>query len=309
MSRSPGATVGGQAVLEGVMMRAPDGWAVAVRKPDGDIETVANELPRLSARSRWARLPFFRGIMVLVESLSLGFRALAWSAQKAGEEEEEELTKRQIAWAMVLALVFFAAIFMAFPVLLTRLLERFIGEGALVFNLVDGLIRMAMFLGYVWLIGLSSDIRRVFQYHGAEHKTIHAYEAGDPLVIDEIQKYSPRHPRCGTSFLMIVFIVAVMVFTILGKPAFIWLVAERIFLIPVIAGVSYEVLKAAAGTRWMAWATKPGMWLQSLTTREPEGDMVEVAIASLLSALTPEQVDEVRARGEINPAAYAAVFG
>ena len=308
MSRSPGATVGGQAVLEGVMMRAPNAWAVAVRRPDGEIETISNQLPKLSSRSRWARLPFFRGIMVLGESLTLGFRALSWSAQKAGEEEDEELTKGQIAWAMAIALVFFAAVFMAFPVFVTRLLERFIGEGALVFNVVDGALRLALFVGYVWVIGFSSDIRRVFQYHGAEHKTIHAYEAGDPLVVDEIQKYSPKHPRCGTSFLMIVFLVAIVVFTLLGKPSFFWLVAERILLIPVIAGVSYEVLKAAAGTRWMAWASLPGMWLQAITTKEPDGDMVEIAVASLLSALTPDEVAEVQSRGDICPAAYAAVF-
>jgi uncharacterized protein YqhQ len=308
MSRSPGATVGGQAVLEGVMMRAPNAWAVAVRRPDGEIETISNELPKLSSRSRWARLPFFRGIMVLGESLTLGFRALSWSAQKAGEEEEEELTKGQIAWAMAIALVFFAAVFMAFPVFVTRLLERFIGESALAFNVVDGVLRLALFIGYVWVIGFSSDIRRVFQYHGAEHKTIHAYEAGDPLVVDEIQKYSPKHPRCGTSFLMIVFLVAIVVFTLLGKPSFFWLVAERILLIPVIAGVSYEVLKAAAGTRWMAWASRPGMWLQAITTKEPDPDMVEVAVASLLSALTADEVAEVKGRGDICPAAYAAVF-
>ncbi|HSQ38335.1 MAG TPA: DUF1385 domain-containing protein, partial [Acidimicrobiia bacterium] len=181
MSRTPGATVGGQAVLEGVMMRAPHKWAVAVRRPDGVIEAISHELPRLSSRSRWARVPFVRGIMVLGEALTLGFRALSWSAQKAGEEEGVEIKRREIVLAMVLALAFFIAIFMLVPLGVARGIEALVGENAVVFNVVDGVVRVALFVGYIWLISLSKDIRRVFAYHGAEHKTIHAYEAGDPL--------------------------------------------------------------------------------------------------------------------------------
>ncbi len=305
MSRPPGATVGGQAVIEGVMMRAPNRWAVAVRRPDGVIEAAGHELPRLSARSRWARVPFVRGVLVLVESLNLGFRALSWSAQKAGDEEEE-ITGRSIAFAMAIALVFFVGLFMVLPLLVAHGAESIFGENTVFFNVVDGLVRLGLFIGYIWAIGRSKEIQRVFQYHGAEHKTIHAYEAGKPLAIDHIQPYSPRHPRCGTNFLMIVVLIALIVFTALGRPAWPWLIASRVFLIPVIAGFSYEILKAAADRRWLAIASKPGIWLQRLTTREPTDDMVEVAVASLLAALTDEEREAVAARGEIAPGATAA---
>jgi uncharacterized protein YqhQ len=305
LSRPPGATVGGQAVIEGVMMRAPNRWAVAVRRPDGVIEAASHELPRLSARSRWAKVPFVRGVLVLVESLSLGFRALSWSAQRAGDEEEE-LTGRAIAVAMVLALAFFLAVFMVLPLLMARGVELLIGENTVLFNVVDGVIRVALFVGYIWAIGRSDDIKRVFRYHGAEHKTIHAYEAGKPLALDAIQPYSPRHPRCGTNFLLIVVLIALVVFTALGRPSWPWLIASRVLLIPVIAGFAYEVLKAAADHRWMALASRPGIWLQRLTTAEPDDDMVEVAVASLLAALTDEERAAVAARGPITPGALAA---
>jgi uncharacterized protein YqhQ len=286
-------------------MRAPNRWAVAVRRPDGVIESVGHELPRLSARSRWARIPFVRGVLVLVESLNLGFRALSWSAQRAGEDEEE-LTGRTIAFAMVVALIFFVAIFMILPLLVARGVEAAVGENAVFFNIVDGLVRVGLFVGYIWAIGRSAEIRRVFQYHGAEHKTIYAYEAGRPLSIEEIQPYSPRHPRCGTNFLLIVVMIALIVFTLLGRPSWPWLIASRIVLIPVIAGFSYELLKAAADHRWLAVASRPGIWLQRLTTGEPSDDMVEVAVASLLAALTDEEREAVAARGPIAPGAAAA---
>lgn len=309
MSRTPGATVGGQAVLEGVMMRAPDKWAVAVRRPDGVIEAVSHELPRLSSRSRWARVPFVRGILVLGESLTLGFRALSWSAQKAGEEEGVEIKRREIVVSMILALAFFIAIFMLVPLAVARGLESLFGENAVVFNVVDGLVRVALFVGYIWLIGLSKDIRRVFAYHGAEHKTIHAYEAGDPLGIESIQRYSPRHPRCGTNFLLIVVLLALIIFTALGRPAWPWLVTSRILGIPVIAGISYEILKIGADRRWLRFLAAPGMWLQALTTRQPEDDQVEVAVTSLLASLTPEQRENVDRRGPITAAALEAEYG
>ncbi len=307
MSRAPGATVGGQAVLEGVMMRGPAGWAVAVRRPDEVIEAISHELPRLSARSRLARIPFVRGVMVLVESLNLGFRALSWSAQKAGDEDEE-ITKTQIVVSMSIALVFFVALFMLLPLLVARAADSAFGGSDVWFNIVDGLVRVALFIGYIWAIGRSKDIRRVFQYHGAEHKTIHAYEAGDPLTIDEIQKYSPRHPRCGTNFLLIVILISLVVFTLVGRPSLPWLVASRVFLIPVIAGLSYELLKAAADKTWLAVASRPGIWLQALTTKEPEDGMVEVAVASLLAALESGEVEEVKRRGPIVPGALEAEF-
>lgn len=305
MSRSPGASVGGQAVLEGVMMRAPGAWAVAVRRPDGVIEAQSHELPRLASRSRWARIPFTRGVMVLVESLSLGFRALSWSAEKAGTEEgEEEISRAQIIGTMILAAVVAIGLFALLPVFAANWMTE---DGSLAFVVVDGAIRIALIVGYIWLISRSKEIQRVFQYHGAEHKTIHAYEAGDPMTIEAIQRYSPRHPRCGTSFLILVGIVAFFVFlTITGLP-FVWQVASRVLLIPVIAGLSYEVLKVADQISWMSWASRPGMWLQAITTKEPEDPMVDVAVASLLAALTEDQANEVRARGPVASGALTAI--
>jgi uncharacterized protein YqhQ len=305
MSRPPGASVGGQAVIEGVMMRAPNGWAVAARRPDGVIEAVSHELPRLSARSRWAKVPFIRGVLVLIESLSLGMRALTWSARKAGQEEDgEEIRRRDIVGAMVVALIFFVAVFMVLPLLAARGAESLLGtDNTVVFNVIDGVVRISLFVGYIWVIGRSDEIARVFEYHGAEHKTIHAFEAGKPLQIDQIQPYSPRHPRCGTNFLLIVILIALIVFTAIGRPAWIWLIASRIFLIPVIAGVAYELLKAAAETSWLRLMSQPGIWLQRLTTREPDDSQVEVAIASLLAALNEEERSEVEGRGPVAPGA------
>ena len=191
---------------------------MAVRRPDGVFEAVAHELPRLSSRSRWARVPFVRGVLVLGESLSLGFRALSWSAAKAGTEEEGEVKRYQIVLSMVSALAFFIAVFMVVPLAAARGMEHVWGESAILFNVVDGLVRVGLFVSYIWLIGRSKEIRRVFAYHGAEHKTIWAYEAGDPLTLAAIQRYSPRHPRCGTNFLMIVVLIALIASPRSGAP-------------------------------------------------------------------------------------------
>jgi uncharacterized protein YqhQ len=306
VSRPPGAAVGGQAVLEGVMMRAPEGWGVAVRRPDGIIETQSNELPRLASRSRWARLPFTRGVMVLVESLQLGFRALAWSAQKAGLEDEEEITRGQIVGTMVVAVLLALALFALLPVFAAGYLKRFVGDSSFGFVVIDGLLRIGLIVGYIWLIARSKEIQRVFEYHGAEHMTIHAYENDQPLTVDAIARYSPRHPRCGTSFLIIVGMVALVVFLTMASLPFVWQVLARVVLIPVIAGLSYEVLKAAAGHRWMAWASRPGIWLQAITTKQPDESQIEVAVAALLAALDDEAVAEVKARGPVAPGALGA---
>lgn len=289
-------------------MRAPQAWSVAVRRPDGAIEARTRELPRLSSRSRSARIPLLRGVMVLGESLSLGFRALSWSAVKATDEDEEEIKPRHIAGAMVIAFLFFVGIFMLLPLLVARGAERLLGDSAILFNVVDGVVRVGLFVGYIWAIGRSDEIGRVFMYHGAEHKTIHAYEAGKPMSLDAIQPYSPRHPRCGTNFLLIVILIAIVVFTAIGRPGWFWLVSSRILLIPLIAGISYEVLKLAADKRWMAAASKPGIWLQRLTTREPTDDQVEVAVASLLAALDEEERRDVESRGPIAPGALDVVM-
>jgi uncharacterized protein YqhQ len=298
MSRSPGAAVGGQAVIEGVMMRSPSGWAVAVRRPDGIIEAEGYDLPRLSSRSRLAKIPFLRGITVLIESLSLGFKALSWSAQKSGEEEEE-LKRWQVWLTMVVGVAFALGILVIIPVMSANWLKRFFDDSSIAFVILDGVLRIAVLVGYIALIARSDDIQRVFQYHGAEHKTIHAYEAGDRLTIEEIQKFSPRHPRCGTSFLVIVGLVAFFVFLVLAPLALVWQVVARIVLIPVVAGAAYELLKAGATSKWLAWANRPGIWLQRITTNEPTDDQVEVAIASLLAALTEDEANDLIAQGGI----------
>jgi uncharacterized protein YqhQ len=307
LSRPPGASVGGQAVIEGVMMRAPDAWAVAVRRPDGVIEAKSNELSAVTSRSRAAKWPFIRGVFVLVESLSLGFKALSWSAEKAGDEGEE-VTRTQVIWTMVLAVVLAIGLFIVVPVLSANFLTGFLGDSNFAFVVIDGLIRIALVVGYIWLIGRSAEIQRVFQYHGAEHKTIHAFENGDPLDVASIQKYSPRHPRCGTSFIIIVAMVAFFVFMLLAPLPLVWQIISRIILIPVIAGISYEILKAAAGHQWIAWASAPGIWIQAITTKEPSDDQVEVAVTSLLAALSDTAVDEVKQRGPVVAAALSAEY-
>lgn len=288
------------------MMRAPTRWAVACRRPDGSIITQRNELPNLTGKSKLRRVPFIRGVLVLVESLSLGFRALSWSAVQSGAEDEDELSKGQVVGTMILAVVVALGLFILLPAFAANYLKTFITDTSLAFVVIDGVLRIALIVLYIWAISRSKEIRRVFQYHGAEHKTIHAYEAGDPLTVEAIQVYSPRHPRCGTSFILIVGMVAFFVFLTLAPLQFVWQVLARVVLIPVIAGLSYEVLKLGANSRWMSWANQPGIWLQRITTKEPTDDMVEVAVASLLAALSDEEVADVEQRGPIVAAALAA---
>ena len=292
-------SVGGQAVLEGVMMRAPSGWAVAVRKPDGDIEAQRHELPKLSSRSKWAKVPLVRGVLVLGESLTLGFRALSWSAQKSVGEEEEELSKLEIAGSMLLAFVLFAGLFIVAPAAIANAVS---GESELLFASLEAVIRIVIFVAYIWLLGRSKEIRRVFRYHGAEHMAIHAFESGDPLSVDSVRKYNPEHPRCGTSFLLLVIAISIILFTAVGRPEWPLLIASRVIGIPLVAGISYELLKWSGthgGARLAAILAAPGLWLQKLTTAEPDDPMIEVAVTSLLSALSDELVEEVRGRGEL----------
>ena len=288
-------------------MRAPEAWAVAVRRPDGVIEAKSNVLPAATSRSKIAKWPLIRGIFVLIESLTLGFKALSWSAEKAGDEGEQ-VTRTQVIWTMVFAVALAIGLFIVVPVLSANFLKGFFDESNFAFVVIDGLIRILLVVGYIWLIGRSDEIQRVFQYHGAEHKTIHAYENGDPLDVAAIQKYSPRHPRCGTSFIIIVAMVAFFVFLLLAPLPLVWQIISRIVLIPVIAGISYEILKAAAGHQWLSWASAPGIWIQAITTKEPSDDQVEVAVTSLLAALGDDAVDEVKQRGPVVAAALAAEY-
>lgn len=294
----PTKTVGGQAVIEGVMMRAPSGWSVAVRQPDGNITARRNDLGRLSERNRWARVPFIRGIFVLGESLTLGFKALSWSAQVATEEEEKPLTGAQIGWTMALAFAFFAGVFILLPALAAGAVSS---ESDLLFSVIEGVIRLTLFIGYIWAIGRSSEIARVFEYHGAEHMSIHAYEAGDPLTIAAVAKYPPEHPRCGTNFLLIVVLGSIIIFSFLGQPGWVFLVVSRLIGIPIIAGLAYELIRFS-GTRPGPLAdilARPGIWLQKLTTSVPDEEQIEVAISSLVVALDEQQFADVSSRGDL----------
>ncbi len=300
----PTKTVGGQAVIEGVMMRAPGAWSVAVRQPDSTMTARREPLARLSERNSAARIPFVRGVLILWESLSLGFRALSWSAEKASGEEEEPLTGSQIGWTMVVAMLVFAGVFIVLPALTAGFIA---GDSGILFNVVEGVLRLGLFVGYIWAIGRSAEIGRVFEYHGAEHMSIHAYEAGEPLSVQSVRRYPPEHPRCGTSFLLIVVLGSIIFFSFFGRPGWVFLITTRLIGIPVIAGVAYELLRWS-GTRggWVASAlAAPGIWLQKLTTRVPDESQIEVAISSLVVALDDEMLEEVTGRGGIPESALA----
>jgi uncharacterized protein YqhQ len=289
---------GGQAVLEGVMMRGPSNWSVAVRKPDGEIVHVSRHIESPMKRHALARLPVVRGILALGESLTIGFRALAISANYAAQEEGDEsgeapkeLSRGQLFFAFAVAIGFAIALFKVTPALLTDLLPIH-RTGS--FVIVEGLIRVTIFILYLSLISLLPDLRRVFQYHAAEHKAINALEAGDELVPERVQRYSLIHPRCGTAFLLWVMVIAIFVFAFFGRPAWYWLIATRILLLPVIAGLAYELIRFAGkhtGNRLLMTLLAPGLWLQRLTTREPTLDQIEVSIRALQEVLRVERTD------------------
>src|ERR1700712_190024 len=294
------APVGGQAVLEGVMMRGISTWAVAVRTPEGQIEIESEPLRSWATRRRIWRLPLIRGVVALGESMKIGFKALAISAN-AQIEEDEEGEKEEIGglvwgFTIFLSLLLAVGLFFVVPVGLTSLIKGQLGSPFL-FWLVEGLLRTAIFLAYIWAISKMSDLRRTFEYHGAEHKTISCYEAEDELVPERAQLYSRLHPRCGTSFLLIVMVLSIFIFAPLGLPAWYWLGLSRIVGIPVVAGLSYEVIKWAGKNRRKAWVRAvmwPGLMLQNLTTREPDLDQLAVAIASLKAVLAREKPEDLR---------------
>jgi len=288
--------MGGQAVVEGVMMRGEDRWAVAVRTPDGDIEVVTHPVPRWA--ERYASIPLVRGVANLAESLSLGMRALTWSANRQ-VPEEEQVSGKAMGATMAVAFAFFAGVFILVPALGARGLSGRLGLGKWEFHLLEGILSLSIFLGYLSLIGRLPDIRRVFQYHGAEHKAIAAYENGVPLTPQDAQRFTTEHVRCGTNFLLTVFVIAILVYSMIGRPSLPWFIASRVVMIPVIAGLAYEVIRFAAkhmDRRWVRIAMTPGLTLQRLTTREPTLDQLEVAIASLRAVFTPAQLVEVEAR-------------
>jgi uncharacterized protein YqhQ len=284
--------IGGQAVLEGVMMRGPSNWSVAVRKPDGDIAHVSRPIVSPMTRHWLLRLPIVRGVVALGESLAIGFRALAISANYAAQEEGDEevsaeLTRGQLIFAFAIAIGFAVLLFKVGPALLTD----WIGIDAGWFVIVEGLIRVTVFVLYLSVISLLPDLRRVFQYHAAEHKAINAYEAGEELEPARVQRFSLIHPRCGTAFLLWVMVIAIFVFAFFGRPAWYWLIATRILLLPVIAGIAYELIRFAGkhtGNRILMTLLAPGLWLQRLTTREPTLDQLEVSIRALREVLERE---------------------
>src|SRR3954465_9726266 len=295
------APVGGQAVMEGVMMRGVSTWAVGVRKPTGEIDVQSFPLVSWTKRHRVLRWPVIRGVVALVESLKIGFNALNIAANAQLEEDEEPISGGMWAGTMVVALLFAVGLFFVVPVGLTSLFKDKLGS-AFVFWLVEGLLRTTIFLGYIALLARLNDLRRVFESHGAEQKTISCFEGGEPLTPENAQRYSRLHPRCGTSFLLIVMIVAIFVFAPLGLPAWYLLVASRIVGVPLIAGLSFEVIKWAGRNRrkrWVRFVMWPGMQLQKLTTREPGPRQLAVAIASMQAVLAVEDPREASAEDTV----------
>src|SRR5712692_7511818 len=296
--------VGGQAVLEGVMMRSPHAWGIAVRKPSGEMVTHSEPLERPSEQHKWMGWPVVRGVITLGHAMKLGFRALKFSANAALDEipadqrnddkgKKLEITGWMVGVNMAFSVAFFIFMYKYLPLLATTELKKVnpVFGQQIVFNLVDGLIRIAMFLLFVWGVSLWKDIRRVYEYHGAEHKTVFAFENGDPLETAKVQKYSTYHPRCGTSFLMTVMLISIGFYMLVPFTTFWARFASRIVLLPVIAGVSYEIIRFAAKHRGSLFAlmTAPGLWLQRITTKPPSDEQAQCAIVALDRAMALEK--------------------
>ena len=289
-------SVGGQAVIEGVMMRGPGKLAVAVRKPNGEITVDLKDAGSVSDRYPILKKPFLRGVVSLVESLSYGMKALSFSAQASGEEDEgeESMSSLELAGTIAVSVGLAVLLFVVLPTGAMKLLQNE-GVSPMVLNLCEGLLRLGIFLLYIWGISRQKDIQRVFQYHGAEHKTIYTYEHGLPLRVENVRPFSTLHPRCGTNFLMIVMLISIFIFTFLGWPSLWERILSRILLMPVVAGISYEIIRFAGkhmDKPWVRAAILPGLALQKLTTRQPDDDQIEVAIASLKAVLPPEEIIE-----------------
>jgi uncharacterized protein YqhQ len=299
--------MGGQAVLEGVMMRGADRWAVAVRRKDGSVEIADHVVPNWS--ERWRPVPIVRGVVSMAESLTLGYKALSWSANRQladefddGDEEEQApaLSERAVGWTMAIAMVVFTGLFIVVPAVVIRgVTHRYT---FLPFQFTEGVFRLVVFLVYIAAVSRLNDIRRVFQYHGAEHKAIAAYENGVELTPETAQQFTTAHVRCGTNFLLTVMVIAILVYSVVPAHGLALIIASRIVLIPLIAGLSFEVIRWSARNidkRWVRALMRPGLALQRLTTREPTVDQLEVAIASLRAVMTAEQTAEVDRRAGV----------
>lgn len=292
--------IGGQAVLEGVMMRGKNYWVVAARKPDQEIVLSSHKINSFAQKFPVFRKPVLRGMAALAEALTIGVQALNFSAQQALGEEEEEIGSREIAFMIIIGFILALGLLIVLPAFFARFLDSIV-KSTILFNIIEGLIRIGIFLGYIVAISRVKDVNRLFQYHGAEHKVIHAFEAEGKLSIKAAAKYSPLHVRCGTAFLLILMVVLILIFAFLGRPAF-WLrISSRLLMIPLIAGISYEIIRLAGKfeNHWLVQILMaPGLWLQKLTTKEPSEGQLEVAIVSLQKLLDLEGIeskDEIEA--------------
>ena len=286
----PNHFYGGQAVVEGVMMRGREVWAVAVRRPAGDVHIESHEIDSVIKRHPILAKPFLRGVIALGQALAIGYRALSISARES-VEEDERLSSRQMGLSMVIAGVIFIGLFIILPAVTFGWVGRRVDSSVLT-NVLEGVFRVAIFLGYLLLIGRTKDIRRVFAYHGAEHKTIAAFEHDEPLVSERVDRYSTLHVRCGTNFLLLVMVITIFVFKLFGNPGLWWRIGSRILAIPIIAGIAFEMLRLGArfpGSRVIHALMVPGLWLQRITTKPPTTDQIEVAIASFNEVLRREQ--------------------
>ena len=283
-------TIGGQAVIEGVMTRGPELVATAERNTQGRIELEVKPVNSIADRYPIFKKPMLRGCVSLFESLVMGIRSLGYSAQMAGEEDEQ-LTDRELAGTMIFAFALAAVLFIAIPTGAAKLFHV-ITEDPVFLNLMEGFLRLFIFMAYIFAISRMKDIQRVFPYHGAEHKTIACFEAGEALTVENVARHTRLHKRCGTSFLLIVMLVSIFVFAFLGWPDLAERIASRIILLPVVAGISYEIIRFSANSDncLLGWAVKPGLWLQKLTTREPEPEMIEVAIESAKAVLPEDKI-------------------
>jgi uncharacterized protein YqhQ len=300
---------GGQAVIEGVMMRGRRWYTVAVRAPSSQIVMHSEPLPKSLYSSPYLKIPFVRGTLMLWDTLVLGMKSLMYSAGVAAEEEEQELSKGMLWGTAAVAIVFAIGLFFMAPLLVIGFLDQFIHSDTLS-NIVEGVIRLGVFLAYIWAISHMSDIRRVFAYHGAEHKAINASEAGEKLEPARVAGFTIAHPRCGTSFLLVVMVISIAVFAMLGRPPMEWRILSRIVLIPVIAGIAYEFLKFTAAhysNTLVKWMAAPGLALQRMTTREPDESQIEVSIAALKEVMRLDALEEAGAEAKAEPEVAEAV--
>lgn len=285
----PNHFYGGQAVVEGVMMRGRDVWAIAVRRPTGDIHVESHDIDTVVNRHGWLGKPFLRGVIALGQALSIGYRALTISAREAAPEDEQ-LSSGAMGVSLAIAIVVFVGVFIVMPAVAFRFVGHHLHSSILV-NVLEGVFRVALFLAYLLVIGRTKEIRRVFAYHGAEHKTIAAYEHGDPLDPEHVDRYSTLHVRCGTNFLLLVMVTTILVFALFGNPGIWWRIGSRIIAIPVIAALAFELLRLGArypDSAFMRIVMTPGLWLQKITTKPPQRDQIEVAISSFNEVLRRE---------------------